>query len=84
MKFQELAVDEHNIATHYIDRTGLEVWCENEYHEDGRIKDVHITKMKFPKNWRSSWFNKTYEKDTYFEFVKAANKQIYSKEIITE
>lgn len=65
--YEELEVDEHNIATHWIDRKGLECWARNEYKPNGRIKDVYITKMKFPKGYESL-FGRTYEKDTIVEF----------------
>lgn len=38
--YEELEVDEHDIATHWITRKGVECWAINEYYPSGRIKDV--------------------------------------------
>lgn len=65
--YEELEVDEHDIATHWLNRNGIECWARNEYKPDGRIKNVHITKMLFPKGYESL-FGHIYEKDTLVEF----------------
>lgn len=65
--YEELEVDEHNIATHWINRKGVECWAVNEYKPNGRIKDVHIIRMKFPKGYEND-FGHIYEEDTTFLF----------------
>ena len=67
--YEELEVDEHNLATHWRERTGEECWGWNEYYPNGRIKDVHITKMFFPKGYENP-FGHIYEQDTIVEFEK--------------
>ena len=42
-KYEELEVDEYNLAIHWRERDGDEYWGINEYKPNGRIKDVHIT-----------------------------------------
>lgn len=39
--YEELEVDEHDIATHWLNRNGIECWAWNEYKPDGCIKNVH-------------------------------------------
>ena len=65
--YEELEVDEHDIATHWIERSGVECWAVNEYYPSGRIKDVHITKMRFPKGYENA-FGHTYEEDKVVEW----------------
>mgnify|MGYP007119868266 FL=1 len=66
-KYVELEVDSHNIATRWITRDGIECWATNEYRENGRFKDVHITKMIFPKGY-TSISGRVYSQDTLVEF----------------
>lgn len=70
--YEELEVDEHDIATHWLTRNGIECWARNEYKPNGRIKNVHITKMRFPKGYENL-FGHIYEKDTIVEFE---NKEV--------
>ena len=58
--YEELEVDEHNLATHWINRKGVECWAVNEYKPNGRIKDVHIIRMIFPKGYENA-FGHIYE-----------------------
>ena len=41
-KYEELELDEHNLAIHWRERDGDEYWGINEYKPNGRIKDVPI------------------------------------------
>jgi len=50
-KYEELEVDEHNLAIHWTERDGDEYWGINEYKPNGRIKDVHIIHMYFPSGY---------------------------------
>ena len=68
-KYEELDLDEHNLAIHYKTREDIEVWCTNEYYENGKIKDVHIKQMKFPEGYKSPWFDKVYTQDTIVNFT---------------
>lgn len=61
--YEELEVDEHDIATHWMTRKGVECWAVNEYYPSGRIKDVHIIRMIFPNGYENA-FGHIYEKDT--------------------
>jgi len=65
--YEELEVDEHNLATHWINRKGVECWAVNEYKPNGRIKDVHIICMKFPKGYENA-FGHIYEDETIVHF----------------
>ena len=65
--YEEVEVDEHDIATHWITRNGVECWAINEYYPSGRIKDVHIIRMKFPQGYENA-FGHIYEQDTEFCF----------------
>jgi len=80
MKYTELEFDDHGFTTHYVESNGLECWCTNTYDKSGKFEDVRITKIKFPKNWKSVWFNSTYEKDTTYKFFEI-DGSIYSEKV---
>ena len=65
--YEEFELDEHDLATHWRERTGVECWAYNEYFPNGQFKDVHITKMFFPKGYENA-FGHVYEQDEIVEF----------------
>lgn len=65
--YEELEVDEHNIATHWINRAGVECWAVNEYKQNGMFKDVHIVQMSFPAGYVNS-FDHRYKDQTVVIF----------------
>lgn len=74
-KYEELEVDEHDIATHWITRNDIECWAVNEYKPNGRIKDVHIIRMKFPKGYESA-FGHLYEEEKIMLFPYKSGEDI--------
>lgn len=68
MAYTEIELDEYKNPTHYVTSNGLEIWCRHIYNGNGRCIDVKITKMTFPKGWKSSWFSTIYDSDTTYTF----------------
>lgn len=73
-KYEELEVDEHDLAIHWRDRNGDEYWAINEYKSNGEFKNVHITHMYFPAGYVNS-FDHKYEKErhVYYEYDENFN-----------